>query len=194
MVKVWINRYSWGAGKVGSEYSSWFIRLEAGDCPTLNINAMENYLLSHSLTGLSTPRCLPKSIWVGEAILSLRVSLWHMVCTLYCWCLWSIDLSQLMWNLPDYLVLIWMSSSNQVIWIRVDQKLDHLRKIAGHTFMYKLLVLAITSSLTVQTYWTFWPWDKAQLSSAFPITGKAQKGGLCPTAKKFNTSVLSEKS
>ncbi len=23
--------------------------MEAGDCPTLNMNAMENYLLSHSL-------------------------------------------------------------------------------------------------------------------------------------------------
>ncbi len=57
-IKVCLNRYSWGAGKVGSEYSSWFIRLvcmqiglkmEAGDCPTLNMNAMEDYLLSHSL-------------------------------------------------------------------------------------------------------------------------------------------------
>ncbi len=66
--KVCLNRYSWGAGKVGSEYSSWFIRLEciswrfltmsmqielkmeAGDCPTLNMNAMENDLLSHSLS------------------------------------------------------------------------------------------------------------------------------------------------
>ncbi len=27
-LKVCLNRYSWGAGKVGSEYSSWFIRLE----------------------------------------------------------------------------------------------------------------------------------------------------------------------
>ncbi len=27
-VKVCYNRYSWGAGKQGSEYSSWFIRLE----------------------------------------------------------------------------------------------------------------------------------------------------------------------
>ncbi len=27
-IKVCLNRYSWGAGKVGSEYSSWFIRLE----------------------------------------------------------------------------------------------------------------------------------------------------------------------
>ena len=25
------------------------LKLEAGDCPTLNMNAMENYLLSHSL-------------------------------------------------------------------------------------------------------------------------------------------------
>ncbi len=52
-LKVCLNRYSWGAGKVGSEYSSWFIRLEcicmqiglkmeAGDCPTLNMNAMKN--------------------------------------------------------------------------------------------------------------------------------------------------------
>ncbi len=55
-LKVCLNRYSWGAGKVGSEYSSWFIRLEcirlkmeAGDCPTLNMNAKENYLLSQSL-------------------------------------------------------------------------------------------------------------------------------------------------
>ncbi len=28
-------------------------KMEAGDCPTLNMNAMENYLLSHSLTGNS---------------------------------------------------------------------------------------------------------------------------------------------
>ncbi len=28
LIKVCLNRYSWGAGKVGSEYSSWFIRLE----------------------------------------------------------------------------------------------------------------------------------------------------------------------
>ncbi len=27
-LKVCLNRYSWGAGKVGSEYSSWFIWLE----------------------------------------------------------------------------------------------------------------------------------------------------------------------
>ncbi len=27
-IKVCLNRYSWGSGKVGSEYSSWFIRLE----------------------------------------------------------------------------------------------------------------------------------------------------------------------
>ncbi len=69
LIKVCLNRYSWGAGKVGSEYSSWFIRLEsiscpvqicmqiglkmeAGDCPKLNMNAMENYLLSHSLNVL----------------------------------------------------------------------------------------------------------------------------------------------
>ncbi len=66
-VKVCLNRYSWGAGKVCSEYSSWFIwleciswrflmqiglKMEAGDCPTLNMNAMENYLLSQSLTEL----------------------------------------------------------------------------------------------------------------------------------------------
>ncbi len=54
--KVCLNRYSWGAGKVGSEYSSWFmqigLKMEAGDCPTLNMNAMENYLLSHSLMPL----------------------------------------------------------------------------------------------------------------------------------------------
>ncbi len=25
------------------------LKMEAGDCPTLNMNAMENYLLSHSL-------------------------------------------------------------------------------------------------------------------------------------------------
>ncbi len=70
-LKVCLKRYSWGAGKVGSEYSSWFIRLEciscpvqicmqiglkmeAGDCRTLNMNAKENYLLSHSLsTGIN---------------------------------------------------------------------------------------------------------------------------------------------
>ena len=28
LFKVCLNRYSWGAGKAGSEYSSWFIRLE----------------------------------------------------------------------------------------------------------------------------------------------------------------------
>ena len=28
MLKVCLNRYSWGARKVGSEYSSWFIQLE----------------------------------------------------------------------------------------------------------------------------------------------------------------------
>ncbi len=28
------------------------LKMEAGDCPTLNMNAMENYLLSHSLTCL----------------------------------------------------------------------------------------------------------------------------------------------
>ncbi len=47
-------RYSWGAGKIGSEDSSWFRRLEcpvqicvqiglkmeAGDCPQLNMNAI----------------------------------------------------------------------------------------------------------------------------------------------------------
>ena len=60
VIKVCLNRYSWGAGKVGSEHSSWFIRLEcicmqtrlkmkAGDWPTLNMNAIENYMLSHSL-------------------------------------------------------------------------------------------------------------------------------------------------
>ena len=27
-VKVWLNRYSWGAGKLRSEYTSWFRRLE----------------------------------------------------------------------------------------------------------------------------------------------------------------------
>ncbi len=27
------------------------LKMEAGDCPTLNMNAMENYLLSHSLIG-----------------------------------------------------------------------------------------------------------------------------------------------
>ncbi len=27
-LKVWLNRYSWGAGKLGSEYNSWFIWLE----------------------------------------------------------------------------------------------------------------------------------------------------------------------
>ncbi len=49
-LKVRLNRYSWGAGKVGSEYSSWFcmqigLKMEAGDCPTLNMNAKENHLL-----------------------------------------------------------------------------------------------------------------------------------------------------
>ncbi len=28
LIKVCLNRYSWGARKQGSEYSSWFIRLE----------------------------------------------------------------------------------------------------------------------------------------------------------------------
>ncbi len=28
LLKVWLNRYSWGAGKLGSQYSSWFRRLE----------------------------------------------------------------------------------------------------------------------------------------------------------------------
>ncbi len=27
-IKAWLNRYSWGAGKLGSEYSLWFRRLE----------------------------------------------------------------------------------------------------------------------------------------------------------------------
>ncbi len=27
-IKVCLNRYSWGAGKLGSEYSSWFRQLE----------------------------------------------------------------------------------------------------------------------------------------------------------------------
>ncbi len=56
VLKVCYNRYSWGAGKQGSEYISWFRRLEcisrmqifvqiglkmeAGICPPLNINAM----------------------------------------------------------------------------------------------------------------------------------------------------------
>ncbi len=34
--KVCLNRYSWGAWKVGSEYSSWFIRLES--CANLYAN------------------------------------------------------------------------------------------------------------------------------------------------------------
>ncbi len=47
--KVWLNRYNWGAGKQGSEYVSWFrqleciqigLKMEARDCPPLNINAM----------------------------------------------------------------------------------------------------------------------------------------------------------
>ncbi len=29
------------------------LKMEAGDCPTLNMNAMENYLLSHSLNALT---------------------------------------------------------------------------------------------------------------------------------------------
>ncbi len=54
-LKVCYNRYSWGAGKQGSEYTSilWFrqlkciksisrigLKMEAGNCPLLNINAM----------------------------------------------------------------------------------------------------------------------------------------------------------
>ncbi len=31
------------------------LKMEAGDCPTLNMNAMENYLLSHSLRLLWLP-------------------------------------------------------------------------------------------------------------------------------------------
>ncbi len=30
--------------------------MEAGNCPTLNMNAMHNYLLSHSLTLVMGPR------------------------------------------------------------------------------------------------------------------------------------------
>ncbi len=52
-IKVCLNRHSWCAGKLGTEYSSWFIRLEcicmqielkkeAGDCLPLNRNAMQN--------------------------------------------------------------------------------------------------------------------------------------------------------
>ncbi len=81
------HKYSWGAGKVRSEYSTWFrqlqciswkfltmsrlskslyhvrsckrcpvqicvqigLKMEAGSCPPLNMNAMHNYLLGQSL-------------------------------------------------------------------------------------------------------------------------------------------------
>ena len=49
-LKACLNRYSWSARKLGSEDSSWFrrlecIKMEAGDCLPLNMNAMRNYLL-----------------------------------------------------------------------------------------------------------------------------------------------------
>ncbi len=42
ILKVCLNRYSWGAGKVGSEYSSWFIRLERMSCANLYANRTKN--------------------------------------------------------------------------------------------------------------------------------------------------------
>ena len=80
MFKVWLNRYSWGAGKQGSGYISWFRRLEcistmldfvqiglkmeAGDCPPLNINAMsaisvKSYLKILHSTSNNNLCCLP---------------------------------------------------------------------------------------------------------------------------------------
>ena len=42
LIKVCLNRYSWGAGKEGSEYSSWFIQLECMSCANLYANQTKN--------------------------------------------------------------------------------------------------------------------------------------------------------
>ncbi len=65
--------------------------MEAGDCPTLNMNAMENYLLSHSLRKKNTVcrihLCL-KIIFVGRKFISFNecltsVCLWFAVKSWY---------------------------------------------------------------------------------------------------------------
>ncbi len=63
LIKVWLNRYSWAAGKQGSGYVSWFrrfvqirLKIEAGDCPPLNINATRATSVKSYLKHLSTVR------------------------------------------------------------------------------------------------------------------------------------------
>ncbi len=43
-IKVCLNRYSWGAGKVGSAYSSWFIQLECISWRFLTISRLSKCL------------------------------------------------------------------------------------------------------------------------------------------------------
>ncbi len=117
--KVWLNRYSWGAGKQGSGYVSWFRRLECigrrfltmqffvqiglkmepGDCPPLNINAMRAISVKPFLNWchiqtepptcceVMTPNCDRKVARVIHVESRWRIS-WH-IDQYFCHCLWS---------------------------------------------------------------------------------------------------------
>ena len=82
LIKVWLNRYRWSAGKPGSEHIWWFrriecidrrflvqssvqigLKMEAGYCPSLNMNAMwvisvKSYLKMHCYS--------PNLFWNGS--------------------------------------------------------------------------------------------------------------------------------
>ncbi len=69
-LKVWLNRYSWGAGKLGFEYCSWFTRLW---CFTVNPNTRWSQFQANIsrmvgwMTGSYRDICMkvtPQSIWI----------------------------------------------------------------------------------------------------------------------------------
>ena len=104
IIKVWLNRYSWGAGKVGSEYSSWFIWLEciSWRCLTMSRlskclyhvrscrNSSEYSKTSGNFLPLLIIRLAHKIVWDIFNIISSDVAL--LIFKLCLWCFSSRDI------------------------------------------------------------------------------------------------------
>ncbi len=64
------------------------LKMEAGDCPTLNMNAMENYLLSHSLTTDCAYRLCDINILVGGCSWAYKWNIFSLLCVNH----WSLEI------------------------------------------------------------------------------------------------------